>query len=152
MKLAISSFVLVLGISIAGPSSVLAGPMGREELAARRGDNTISFHWNASRRKVTEASSSRMISAGQEVELLTSFADRTGMIRMKAVLRNISEDKTFTVDGRLIHRVFRSVDEIKTLRSRPLDAVLRPGERIVARFSYMLKTGDYSARTDLVTK
>lgn len=42
-------------------------------------------------------------------------------------------------------------DVVRTLRSRALDTSLKPGERIVIHFSYLLKSGDYSARTDLTT-
>lgn len=149
--LGIRSLALLMAASMALPLTATAGPMKRRTLTAREGDNTVYFHWNSAKKEVTEATSSRRLAAGQKVELLTSLSDRTGKIEMKAVLRNISDRTIYVVDGRLVHLVSVSGDVVRTLRSRALDTALRPGEKIVIHFSYLLKSGDYSARTDLTT-
>lgn len=152
-RILVGSFVVLLAASIVAPIAATAEGMKRRAIAAREGDNTVYVRWNADKRKITEASSSRRFTSGQEVELLTSASDRTGKLVVKAVLRNVSDGTVFVLRGdRLFHRVFESGVEIKTFRSRPIDARLRPGEKVAVRFSYMLRTGGYSLRSDLVTE
>lgn len=123
-----------------------------ERMSAREGDNTIYLEWDARKKKVRQASSSRRLTAGQKVELLTRLADRSGRIVTRGVLRNISEDQQYLVHGRLIHRIYRDDELIRSLSSRRLRVVLGPGERIAVRFAYRLRTGSYSVRTDFVTE
>lgn len=152
-RIFVGSMVVLLAALVVAPLPAGADAMKRRAVAAREGDNTIYVRWNAEKRKIVEASSSRRFTAGQEVELLTSVSDRTDRLTVRAVLRNISDDTIYVIrGGRLLHRVFTSGQEIKTFRSRPIETRLRPGEKVAVRFSYMLRTGDYSLRTDLVTE
>ena len=119
------------------------------DLGSRQGDNTIYMTWNEEQGEVKRATSSQRIRAGQKIELLTRLVDRTGRIRMRAVLRNISEHRRFRIDGRLVHKVSFDGEVVKQLETKVFNTVLGPGERIVARFSYTLgTTGEYSARTN----
>ena len=129
-----------------------AGPSSPTPMEAREGDNTIYFTWNARTRRVTQASSSRRLVAGQEVELLTALVDRTGRVAMRATLKNISDTRSYDVEGRLVHIVTRDGEVIKRLSSDPIHTVLEPGERVRAVFRYRLRSGEYSARTDFVTE
>lgn len=141
-----SLIALVIILSLAGPGLRAEGV---EELGSRDGDNTVYFRWNQSSRRLTGADSSRMIVAGARVEILTALKDRTGKIVMRGVLRNVSEDSVFHVDGRMIHKVWDDTDDLfREVKSRPLDVVLAPGEEVRARFAYVLPSGRYSARTD----
>lgn len=142
--------LLVLGLSLAvSAAGVAPAASVHRRLESREGDNTIYMRWNASKKRIARASSSRRLVAGQEVELLTSVSDRTGKIEMRAVLKNMSDSVVYEVDGRLVHQVSDSEGVEKTLRSRILDRLLRPGEKIIVFFSYMLRTGDYAVRTDM---
>ena len=152
-RIFVGSMVLLLAALLVTPLPAGADAMKRRTVAAREGDNTIYLRWNADKRTITEASSSRRFTAGQELELLTSVSDRTERLTVRAVLRNISDDTIYVIRGaRLLHRVFESSREIKTFRSRPIETRLRPGEKVAVRFLYMLRSGDYSLRTDLVTE
>lgn len=142
---------LILSTSLFGAQFVAnGGPT--ERMAPREGDNTIYFEWDARKKQVRHASSSRRLTADQQVELLTRFTDRSGRIVTRGVLRNISEDKQYLVHGRLIHRIYRDDELIRSLRSRRLRVVLGPGERVAGRYAYGLRTGSYSVRTDFVTE
>jgi hypothetical protein len=118
------------------------------ELADREGDNTISYSWDAESGRVTQATSGRVFVKGQEVELITSISDEDGRVVMRASLHNLSDETTFYVDGRLKHRIILDGELLRSLKSRPVDRALRPGERIRARFDFRLPSGDYEGRTD----
>lgn len=138
-------------VGLGGPAAV-AGAGGTTPMAAREGDNTIYFTWNARKGRVTKATSSRRLVAGQEVELLTALVDRDGRVGMRASLKNISESTRYSVDGRIVHRVLRDGEVVKEFRSDLLDTVLEPGEKVRALFRYRLRTGQYSARSDFVAE
>lgn len=142
---------LILSTSVLGAPSI-AGDGPPERMSSREGDNTIYFEWDARKRKMRGASSSRRLTADQKVELLTKLVDRTGRIVSNGALRNISEDEQFLVRGRLFHRIYRGDEMIRSLPSRLFRTVLKPGEKIAVRFGYRLKTGSYSIRTDFVSE
>lgn len=121
-------------------------------LASYEGDNTIFLKWNGRRRRAVEATSSRRLTADQKIELLTRLVDGKGRIVMRAVLKNISKDDSYRIRGRLVHRVFRENEAVRAIRTRVFRLVLRPGDKIVARYSYGLRTGEYSIRTDYDTE
>jgi hypothetical protein len=128
------------------PTASSAAPP--QELASRAGDNTIYFSWDAGSARLSQATSSRRFEAKQKLELLTRVVDRSGEIVMRAILKNVSQERRYRVDGPLVHNVFRNDKLIKRLETEVFHVVLKPGERIVGRFVYTLETGDYSARTD----
>lgn len=97
---------------------------------------------------MSQATSSRRFEAKQKLELLTRVIDRSGQIVMRAVLKNVSQERRYRVDGPLVHKVFRDGELIKRLETEVFRVVLRPGEKIVGRFTYVLDAGEYSARTD----
>lgn len=138
----------LLFLALLGPLGLPAAAGTGEAVAEREGDNTIYLTWDASRRRVTEATSSRRFTDGQRIEVLTSLKDRTGRIVMRAVLRNWSTDSTYVVDGRLVHRVLRDSNVVRTRMSDPLNVTLGPGEKVTTRFRYRLSSGKYAARTD----
>lgn len=119
-----------------------------QELASRVGDNTIYFSWDADSERLSQATSSRRFRAKQRLELLTRVADRSGAIVMRAVLKNVSQQRRYRIDGPLVHYVFQDGAVVKRLETEVFHVVLKPGERVVGRFTYVLETGDYSARTD----
>lgn len=128
------------------PSASSAAPP--QELASRQGDNTIYFRWESGSGRMSQATSSRRFEAKQKLELLTRVIDRSGQIVMRAVLKNVSQERRYRVDGPLVHKVFRDGELIKRLETEVFRVVLRPGEKIVGRFTYVLDAGEYSARTD----
>lgn len=128
------------------PTASSAAPP--QELASRQGDNTIYFSWDAGRGRFSQATSSRRVEAKQKLELLTRVIDRSGQIVMRAVLKNVSAARRYRVDGPLVHNVFQDGEPIKRLETQVFHVVLKPGGKIVGRFTYTLETGDYSARTD----
>lgn len=74
--------------------------------------------------------------------------DRTGAIVMRASFKNISKHRSIRFDGRLVHRVTRDGAVQKEFVTRVFHTVLKPGDKIVGRFSYFPDSGDYSTRTD----
>jgi hypothetical protein len=138
----------LLFLALLGPLGLPAAAGTGEAVAEREGDNRIYFTWSATEREVSKATSSRRLIAGQRIEVLTSLKDGTGWIVMKAVLRNTSRGTTYVVDGRLVHRVMRGTDVVRTRGSESLHEVLGPGEKIISRFRYRLSSGEYAARTD----
>jgi hypothetical protein len=141
------------GVGIVGPSdTVVAGGMETKTLASYQGDNTIFVKWNARDRRVSEATSSRRLTADQKIELLTTLVDGKGRIVMRAVLKNISKHDSYRIRGRLVHHVFRDRETVRALRTRAFRVVLDPGDKIVARYAYGLRTGEYSVRTDYLTE
>lgn len=145
-----SLIALVLVLSLSGPV-VRASPP--ETLGSRDGDNTISFRWNQKTRRVVDADSSRIIIAGASVEILTALRDGVRRIAMRGVIRNVSDHACLRVEGRMVHKVWDASGElIRRLRSRSFNVLLSPGEVVRARFSYLLPSGRYSARTDFVAR
>lgn len=142
--LAVLLFVIMLG------TGAVAGPI--ESIASRDGDNTIYFTWDAERRLITEASSSRRVTAGQQVELLTRLTDRTGALVARGVLKNVSTTQRYRVRGRLVQRIYSGSDVFRVRRSTTIDRVLEPGEKVGASFRYGIPSGSYSVRTDFVQK
>ncbi|HEV3472785.1 MAG TPA: hypothetical protein VG408_06210 [Actinomycetota bacterium] len=144
------ALALALAVALLSPA---VGASATPALESRDGDNTIYFRWDQDTRRVVAAESSRMIVADAPVEILTGLRDGARKIAMRAVIRNVSEDSVMRVDGRLVHKVWDDSGElIRRLRSRALDLVLSPGEQIRTRFSYLLPSGRYSARTDFVAR
>ncbi len=148
MKLrAVLAFVLIL---------VLAGPglhaSGAHSLRSREGDNSLYFEWNQKERRVTIATSSMRIDDTSRVRIVTSLRDRSERIVMRATLKNTS-DEVVVLDGRLVHKVWaEDGTPIRRLKSRLLTRRLEPGDHVSARFSYLLPSGWYSARTDFLTR
>jgi hypothetical protein len=138
-------------LSPMGASGAVADPRARA-MTSRESENTIYFTWDASDKRVTQATSSRLVHAKQKIELLTRLVDRSGRIVMRAVLKNVSKKHQFRIDGRLVHDVMRDDVLARRLKTRVFDTVLGPGDKIVARFIYGVASGDYSARTDYLTK
>jgi hypothetical protein len=128
------------------PTASSAAPP--QELASREGDNTIYFRWESGDGRLSQATSSRRFRAKQKLELLTRVVDRSGEIVMRAVLKNVSQQRRYRIDGPLVHHVLQDGEVVKRLETEIFHVVLKPGERVVGRFTYVLETGDYSARTD----
>ncbi len=144
--------VVVIAGSALASEVVVAAEAESKALASYEGDNTIHLKWDARNRRVSEATSSRRLTADQKVELLTTLVDGKGRIVMRATLENLSKNDSYRIRGRLVHRVFRDGDVVKALRTRKFRIELGPGDKIVAKYSYGLRTGEYSTRTDYVTE
>lgn len=142
------ALLVALGFLMLAQSVVHAGPI--PSVAPRQGDNTIYFTWDAQEKRIVEASSSRQLTAGQQVELLTRLTDRTGAVDIRGVLKNVSSAQRYRVSGRLVQRIYQGSDEFRVRRSKPIDRVLAAGEKVGFRFSYGLASGSYSVRTDFV--
>ena len=120
------------------------------DLRSRRGDNTIYMTWDQDRAMVKRATSSQRFRAGQKIELMTRLVERRDEIVMRAVLKNTAARRRSRIDGRLVHRVFDATGDLfKTIQTREFHTTLDPGEKIVAKFTYVLgASGEYSARTN----
>ncbi|MDQ3964232.1 MAG: hypothetical protein M3277_10035 [Actinomycetota bacterium] len=141
--------VFVLLLVLAGPGLQAAGAPA---LDSRDGDNSLYFEWDLKERRVTTATSSLRISDKSRVRIMTSLRDRPNRIAMRATLKNVS-DEVIVLDGRLVHKIWAEGETlIRRLKSRLLTKRLEPGEYVSARFSYLLPSGWYSARTDFVAR
>jgi hypothetical protein len=114
-----------------------------ETQESRAGDNTISFGWDEAAGGVTSASSGTRFVRGRGSELLTDLSSSADEIVNRLTLRNTLEATRLAVKGRLVHEVYSGGRLVARLRSEPIDVVLAPGGEVVARFSYLLPTGDY---------
>jgi hypothetical protein len=61
----------------------------------------------------------------------------------RLTLTNTHDDVRLEVKGRLVHDLYSGSRRVARLRSAPIDEVLAPGGSVVARFSYLVPTGDY---------
>lgn len=113
-----------------------------ETLGSRDGDNTISFGWDEAT-GITSASSGTRFVRGSGAELMTDLTTGDGAIVNRLTLTNTHDDKRLDVEGRLVHEVYSGSRLVARLRSAPIDEVLAPGGSVVARFSYLVPTGDY---------
>lgn len=113
-----------------------------QTLASRDGENTVSFGWEEGT-GITAASSGTRFVRGAGAELLTDLTTDDGAIVNRLTLTNTHEAARLEVKGRLIHEVYSGGRLVARLRSAPIDEVLAPGGSVVARFSYLVPTGDY---------
>lgn len=113
-----------------------------ETLDSRDGDNTISFGWDESSGITAASSGTRFVRDGSS-ELLTDLTTGDGAIENRITLSNTRDAARLSVQGRLVHEVYSNGRLVARLRSAPIDLVLDPGGSVVARFSYLLPTGDY---------
>lgn len=113
-----------------------------ETLGSRAGDNTVSFGWDESA-GITAASSGTRFVRGAGAELLTDLTSDDGSIVNRLTLTNTHDDARLEVKGRLVHEVYSGGRLVARLRSAAIDEVLAPGGSVVARFSYLVPTGDY---------
>lgn len=111
---------------------------------SRDGDNTVSFGWDEAAGGITSATSGRRFTGGGASELLTDLTTDGGALVNRLTLRNTAEATRLRVDGRLVHEVYAGTRLVARLRSAPIDVVLAPGGEVVARFSYLVPTGDYT--------
>ncbi|MDQ4125838.1 MAG: hypothetical protein M3134_09590, partial [Actinomycetota bacterium] len=113
-----------------------------ETLGSRAGDNTVSFGWDESA-GITAASSGTRFVRGAGAELLTDLTTDDGSIVNRLTLTNTHDAARLEVRGRLVHEVYSGGRLVARLRSAAIDEVLAPGGSVVARFSYLVPTGDY---------
>lgn len=113
-----------------------------ETLGSRGGDNTVSFGWEEGT-GVTAATSGTRFVRGNGSELLTDLTSGHGKITNRITLTNTHDAARLHVDGRILHEVYSDGRLVARLRSAPYDEVLAPGGSVVARFSYLVPTGDY---------
>lgn len=114
-----------------------------QTLGSRAGDNTVSFGWDESLGGITAASSGTRFVRGSGAELLTDLTTDDGSIVNRLTLTNTHDDARLHVKGRLVHEVYSGGRLVARLRSAAIDEVFAPGGSVVARFSYLVPTGDY---------
>jgi uncharacterized repeat protein (TIGR01451 family) len=114
-----------------------------ETLGSRAGDNTVSFGWDETAGITSATSGTRFVRGGGS-ELLTNLTTAGGAIVNRIELTNTHDAARLKVDGRLVHEVYSGSRLVARLRSAPIDVVLAPGGSVVARFSYLVPTGDYT--------
>ena len=116
-----------------------------DTLASRPGDNSISYEWDEASRSLPAAASSITRVADTNVEMLTSLSVQDGAIRVLVAIRNTSSGRRVAVKGHIVHEVEGAGGSGASLRSPALDETLAPGGEAVARFSYLLPSGNYGA-------
>lgn len=114
-----------------------------ETLASRDSDNTVSFSWDEAFGIVGATSGTRHV-RGNDAELLTDLTTADGKITNQITLTSALEDERLRVQGRIVHEVYSGGRLVARLRSAPIDEVLAPRGSVVARFSYLVPTGDYT--------
>lgn len=107
--------------------------------------NTLTYRFDAGRRRVTEASSSTVFRRGGLALLETALSTGRGHIEVRVSLTNVSPDKRIRMVGRLMHVVSSAGAAVARFESEPIDVTLAPEGTIEASFSYLVPTGDYVA-------
>lgn len=116
-----------------------------ETLGSRAGDNTVSFGWEEGT-GITAATSGTRFVRDDGSELLTDLTTAGGAIVNRIELGNTHDAARLKVEGRLVHEVYSGSRLVARLRSAPIDVVLAPGGTVVARFEYLVPTGDYTVQ------
>ena len=119
-----------------------------QTLESRGGDNTVSFGWDEAA-GITSATSGTRFVRGRGSELETDLTAGDGAIVNRLTLTNTHDAARLEVRGRLVHEVYSGGGLVARLRSAPIDVVLAPGGSVVARFSYLVPTGDYTVEASL---
>lgn len=115
-----------------------------ESLDSRDGNNTVSFGWDETAGGITAATSGTRFVRAAGSELMTDLTTDDGAIVNRLTLTNTHDDVRLEVKGRLVHDLYSGSRLVARLRSAPIDEVLSPGGSVVANFSYLVPTGDYT--------